>query len=448
MEKNWIDEACEKARALVYDAEDYIWKNPETGYREWKADAYLAERFEKLGYELKRAGDIPGFYTDIETGRPGPKLLIFGELDSLIVSDHPEADPRTGAVHACGHCCQSAVLLGIAAVLKEEGALDNLSGSIRLCAVPAEELIEINWRETLREQGTIHYYGGKTEFLYRGYFEDCDLSFMVHTASGPSHLIGFNRGGNGCVVKNATFKGLASHAGGAPEYGINALYIANVAFAATNALRETFPDNKHVRFHPIVTKGGDVVNAIPSEVKTESYVRGADIDIIKKISAKVNRAYAGAALAMGGNVRLMDRVGYFPLDNAALMGDAAEEVLKEIMGEGHYWRNDGWETGCTDMGDISACMPSLSAYCSGASGTGHGNDYCITDKESALMDSLRFQVGFAQKLLENNAEIAQNIVKNCPPQFESSKAYFELINTLVCDKDAVNYKTEPIQIEL
>ena len=84
-------EACENARSLAYEAEAYIWKHPETGYREWNTEAYLAERFEKLGYTLTKAGDIPGFYTDIDTGKPGPKILIFGELDSLICFDHPDA---------------------------------------------------------------------------------------------------------------------------------------------------------------------------------------------------------------------------------------------------------------------------------------------------------------------------------------------------------------------
>ena len=48
------------------------------------------------------------------------------------------ANKETGCVHACGHHCQSATLLGIAAVLKEPGALDGLCGSVRLMAVPAE----------------------------------------------------------------------------------------------------------------------------------------------------------------------------------------------------------------------------------------------------------------------------------------------------------------------
>ena len=39
-----------KNAQLTLDAVDYLWKNPETGYEEWKATAYLTERFEALGY--------------------------------------------------------------------------------------------------------------------------------------------------------------------------------------------------------------------------------------------------------------------------------------------------------------------------------------------------------------------------------------------------------------
>ena len=83
---NQLKEIVASQREVMFSAADYIWKHPETGYREWKTHAYLAEEFKKLGYELVEAGNIPGFYTDIDTGKPGPKLLIMGELDSLIVS--------------------------------------------------------------------------------------------------------------------------------------------------------------------------------------------------------------------------------------------------------------------------------------------------------------------------------------------------------------------------
>ena len=97
---NKLLEIVAKQEQLMNEAADHIWKHPETGYREWKTSAYLEEKFESLGYTLIRAGNIPGFYTDLDTGKPGPKIAILGELDSLIVGNHPDADPETSAVHA------------------------------------------------------------------------------------------------------------------------------------------------------------------------------------------------------------------------------------------------------------------------------------------------------------------------------------------------------------
>ena len=109
----------DKYQDMILEAERYIWQHPETGYREVNTSKYMEDKFEALGYELVRAGNIPGFYTVLDTGRPGPEILIMGELDSLICPNHPESDPKTGYVHACGHHAQCAALLGIAAALKE-----------------------------------------------------------------------------------------------------------------------------------------------------------------------------------------------------------------------------------------------------------------------------------------------------------------------------------------
>ena len=124
--------AVDKNRQLILDAERYIWKNPETGYKEFKTSAYMAEKFTELGYELVMADGITGFYTTLDTGKEGPTVLILGELDSIICPSHPESDPQTGAVHSCGHNAQCAALLGIAAALKEPGILDKFCGKIKL----------------------------------------------------------------------------------------------------------------------------------------------------------------------------------------------------------------------------------------------------------------------------------------------------------------------------
>jgi len=61
--------------------------------------------------------------------------------------------------------------------------------------------------------------------------------------------------------------GKAAHAGGMPHRGINALYAANIALSAINAIRETFRDEDTIRVHPIITRGGSQVNVIPADVR-------------------------------------------------------------------------------------------------------------------------------------------------------------------------------------
>ncbi len=428
-------------RELMFAAERHIWQNPETGYREWKTNAYLTEQFEKLGYQLVQAGNVPGFYTDLETGRPGPKLLIMGEMDSLIVSTHPECDPETGFVHACGHHAQSAALLGIAAALKQPGALDGMCGSIRLMAVPAEELIEIGYREGLRQEGIIKYFGGKVEFMHRGYMDGCDLALLVHTSGGEKETISLTPGSNGCVTKNINFVGVSSHAGGAPHMGVNALYAANLAMNAVNALRETFQEKDMIRFHPIITKGGGAVNAIPNDVRMESYVRGSSLEAIIRENTKINRALAASAAAMGANVVLKDRPGYTPLQNEQGLYDLTCEVVKEAFGEEHLAKRP-WSTGCTDMGDVSAVIPTVQPYCSGACGTGHGSDYYINDPESALVTSAQYQVLMAEALLSDQAQKGKEIIKNAVLRFPSMKDYFETVDKLFLEKEAVVKKDD------
>ena len=132
-----IINAVDKHRQLILDAERYIWKNPETGYKEFKTSAYLEKHFRELGYDLVMADGITGFYTVLDTGRPGPEVLVLGEMDSIICPSHPESDPETGAVHSCGHNAQCAALVGVAAALKEPEVLNRLSGRIRLCGPAA-----------------------------------------------------------------------------------------------------------------------------------------------------------------------------------------------------------------------------------------------------------------------------------------------------------------------
>lgn len=433
-----IVNAVDKHTQLILDSERYLWKHPETGYREWQSSAYMEKVFTDLGYEITKAENIPGFFTLIDTGREGPTVMILSELDALICRTHPECDPQTGAVHACGHHAQGAAMIGIAAALKEPGVLDRYCGKIKLCVVPAEELLEIGYRRELRNKGIIKYFGGKAEFLARGYFDDVDIAFMAHTGGG------FAIGGGhvGCIAKEIIYKGKAAHAGGSPWLGQNALYAATCGINAANALRETFKDSDLIRFHPIVTHGGEVVNAIPERVNIESYVRGKTFDAIRSANSKINRALCGAALSIGANVELLDVPGYAPMLNNTDLVEIAKEASPRVLGETEFKTGTGISSGSTDMGDLSVVMPAMHPHVAGATGHAHGNDYYIIDPVSACVTSAKWQLSVLLELLENNGEKAKKVIENFTPQFESKQAYIDYLESIFTEGDRITYNDD------
>ena len=432
-----VNRHSEKAIAAL----DYIWKNPETGYREWKTHAYLVKEFKALGYELVEPGNIPGFYTDVDTGRPGPTVLVMGELDALLCETHPDADPETGAVHSCGHCCQAAGLLALAGALKEPGVLDNWCGRIRLMATPAEELIEVEYREKLRKEGVIKYMGGKVEFMHRGYMDGVDVALMMHSTSGGNHYGVVTGGSNGCITKTITYHGKSAHAGGAPYNGINALYAANQGINAVNALRETFKDDEHIRWHPIITNGGTVVNAIPDTVAIETYIRGASMEAIAQNNVKINRALAASAAALGAKLTISDRPGYSPRNHAPGMMLVAKEAMEAVL-ETVKFNPASWGTGCSDLGDLTQVMPAVHPFVGGVSGIGHGNNYAIDDADAACVDIARVEILMVDILLRDNGSRTYQIVEEFKPTFATKADFFACIDALDMDKDAVIYNED------
>ncbi len=427
--------AVEKHEQLILEAERYIWKHPETGYKEFETSAYMAEVFKNLGYDIVLADGITGFYTVLDTGKPGPEIMILAELDSIICPAHKDANPQTGAVHSCGHNAQCAALVGVAAALKEPGILDKFCGKIRLCAVPAEELLEIEYRSKLRSEGKIKYFGGKSEFLSRGYFDGVDIAFMVHTASDFS----VTKGSVGCLAKQIIYKGVASHAGGEPWNGKNALYAATCGLNAINAIRETFQESDIIRVHPIITNGGAMVNAIPERTVLESYVRGASFAAICNANKKVNQALCGAALSIGTNVDIIDIPGYAPLVNDDNMMQVAFDAAKMAIPECGCYMNDTMGSASTDMGDLCCIMPVVHPYAGGATGKAHSSDYEIKDPVAACVASAKMQLGMLLILLSDGAKTARRIIDEFKPLFASKEEYLSFMDSLNKSGDRIDY---------
>jgi len=386
-----------------------ILNNPEPGFRELKTARLVAEQFGALGMQPRSGLAVTGVRADASGTSAGPTLAILGELDSLIVSDHPHADPGTGAAHACGHHCQIAMMLGAATALTNHDVLDNLAGRIAFMAVPAEEYIEIEYRDDLRRAGKIEFLGGKPELVKLGEFDDVHLAMMLHTTSNPAEkLMCISNTNNGTVAKRIQFIGRASHAGGAPHLGINALNAAMMAMTAINFNRETFRDEDSIRVHPIITKGGEAVSAVPADVRMETFVRGRTVEALMDANAKVDRALKAGAMAVGAQVKIQTIPGYMPLQQNKAMAEIFRANAAELVGEENVGYVDH-RGGSTDMGDISRLMPVIHPYVGGATGLGHGATYVVEDYALAVIKGAKALAYTAIDLLGDNASHGNSV---------------------------------------
>jgi len=386
-----------------------ILKNPEPGFRELKTARLVAEQFGALGMQPRSGLAVTGVRADASGTSAGPTLAILGELDSLIVSDHPHADPGTGAAHACGHHCQIAMMLGAATALTNHDVLDNLAGRIAFMAVPAEEYIEIEYRDDLRRAGKIEFLGGKPELVKLGEFDDVHLAMMLHTTSNPAEkLMCISNTNNGTVAKRIQFIGRASHAGGAPHLGINALNAAMLAMTAINFNRETFRDEDSIRVHPIITKGGEAVSAVPADVRMETFVRGRTVEALMDANAKVDRALKAGAMAVGAQVKIQTIPGYMPLQQNKAMAEIFRANAAELVGEENVGYVDH-RGGSTDMGDISRLMPVIHPYVGGATGLGHGATYVVEDYALSVIKGAKALAYTAIDLLGDNASHGNSV---------------------------------------
>ena len=413
-----IDEYSE---SLIKISKD-IWNNPESGFKEFQTAQKIASWFQELELEYSENIAITGLIATVKgKAGDGPNIAVIGELDSMVVPGHVNEDPITHAAHACGHNIQLGNMLGVAVGICKSGVLEHLTGTITFMAVPAEEYIELEFRNELREQGKLEFITGKGEFVRLGHFDGVDMAIMTHAASTDWDPSGINKdlmiskGSNGLVAKRAEFIGKASHAGGSPWNGINALNAATLALQAIHMQRETFKDEDSIRVHPIITKGGSAVNAVPDSVNIETYVRGKTVDAIIEANAKVDRALRAGALAVGAQVKITNLGEMLPLmqnDNLASIYRSNAEAL---IGKDNI-ASRPFGGGSTDMGDISYIMPALHPYVHSATGQNHGVDFVITDYPLAVITAAKAMAGLVVDTLCDGAQKGKEIIKKDKPE--------------------------------
>jgi len=298
-----IDKNKERFSEVALD----IWEFAEMGYLETKSSELLASELQKEGFKItKNVANIPTAFI-AEYGSGGPIIGILGEFDALpglAQSNSPfkeEVNNETGAGHACGHHLFGAASAWAAVTIKEWLENNNVAGTVRFYGTPAEE------------GGS-----GKVYMVREGLFDDVDVVLHWHPDDTNSAN---SRSSNSNKSARFTFKGISSHAAGAPEQGRSALDGVESMNMMVNLLREHIPQES--RIHYVITKGGLAPNVVPDLAEVYYYVRHPQMHMVEELFNRVVKTAEGAAI--GTDTKMTYEVMH---GNYSLLPN---EVIQKIM---------------------------------------------------------------------------------------------------------------------
>jgi len=300
-----------------------IHSNPELGFHEVKAAAWLTQYLEENGFSIERGiCELPTAFR-ASYGQGKPAIAILAEYDAL-----------PGLGHACGHNLIAACAVGAAVASKL--AIDQFGGSILVIGTPAEE-------------GG----GGKAIMADKGAFNNVDMAMMVHP--------GVHNTATTQALANQSleveFFGKAAHAAARPEAGINALEAMLNSFAAINALRQHIKDK--ARIHGIITDGGEAANIVPAHSAGSFLVRAEDNTYLDELKEKVLNCFIGAATASGARLEYRwGKIRYAPMRNNLTLARLFRQNMQSLERRMQLF-NSSRAFGSTDMGNVSQLVPSI-----------------------------------------------------------------------------------------
>jgi metal-dependent amidase/aminoacylase/carboxypeptidase family protein len=230
------------------------------------------------------------------------------------------------------------------------------------------------------------------------------------------------------VIKQIQYTGKAVHAAASPHLGVNALQAAMLGLAGIDAQRPTFRDDDTVRVHPIITKGGDVVNAVPGDVRMETFVRGKRIEAIEDANLKVDRALKAGAWAMGARVRITTLPGYLPMINDPAIGEVFRENAAALVGADQV-AQEGHKASTSDTGDLSHVLCVAHPSTGGGTGATHSADFVITDYELGVLNPAKAMAASAVDLLADGAARARGILSEYRPRL-TKEAYLAFLRKM------------------
>lgn len=276
---------------------DYIqsWRRrlhqyPELSLQEVQTTQALAEELDRLGIPVIRFPGHTGLIGVIAGSFPGKTVLLRADIDALPIRENtglPYA-AQNGAMHACGHDCHAAMLLGAARLLLEHR--EELPGTVRLLFQAAEE--------------TSH---GAEYFISQGCLDGVDAAFGIHIWSGlTAPLISVEAGPRMAACDNfeLVVHGTAAH-GASPHLGCDGIAAATAAVTALQG----YVARRHDVFQPLVVTigsihGGEAPNILADTVTLSGTARCFDEALRARLQGDLEALFSAACLPYGCTAQL------------------------------------------------------------------------------------------------------------------------------------------------
>ncbi|GAQ19080.1 peptidase M20 [Oceanobacillus picturae] len=382
----------------IKDIAEDIYYHPELGYKETRTKEKVMNYLKKVNPNVDfEEFSTTGFKTTIGNPDSDTHIAFIAELDAVYAPSHMYADKNSGAAHNCGHYTQVAIALALYSHLHKSGA--TLTNKISFIFVPAEEYLDLDYRDGLIKEGTISHYGGKPEAMKLGVFDDIDLGICVHAIGGEfeKRTVEINCDLAGFLYKKYTFEGKATHAGFDPFSAKNAYSMSTLFNTAVALGRQQLDEAEHVRINPIVMQSDMSTNVVPNQITVGTDLRTKTVDYLKRTALKLDDAANGSALALQGKVNTHTQMGYLPFVQDRYLSTFVKEAFDETN-EIEELLNNNFISAAGDIGDLSYMMPCIQIGYSGFTGTIHGDDFIDVDPEYIYETFPRFLANVLEKM--------------------------------------------------
>ena len=287
MTHDFAAEAQSLAPELI-DLRRNLHRNPELGLELPVTQRMILDALEGLPLEITTGKGLSSIVAVLRGGRPGPTVLLRGDMDALPVAEENDLDfaSTNGNMHACGHDLHVTGLVGAAKLLSAHQ--EELAGTVAFMFQPGEE-------------GP----GGAEEMIDEGMFDTIgavpDAAYAIHVAPG-AHGIFTTRPGTlmaGANTLHVTFHGRGGHSS-QPHASIDPVRpTLEFGQALYSMVTGTFSV-----FDPVVAEvtqlqAGDAVNVIPPSAKIGASVRTLSAASTKKFAEVAPRLAESIAAAHG-----------------------------------------------------------------------------------------------------------------------------------------------------